>query len=364
MSVRDTSPPKTMNAVLCNGVQDYETKEVCVPELLPGELLLRVTRCGICAGDAKCYAGAPMFWGDDTRPAYVQTPVIPGHEFCGQVLVSNREGIEVGQYVTAEQVVACKECFYCKKGMRWLCAPHDIFGFHTNVHGGMAQFMKIPAKAIIHVFPNSLNTSDMVYTEPLSCSVHGVERADIALGDVVVVSGCGPIGLGMVAAGRLRGPSRLVAIDLDDKRLDIARECGADVVLNPTRDNVVQTVMDMTSGYGCDVYMEAAGAPSSVIQGLQSCRKGATMVEFSVFGKATTVDWTIIGDTKELVIKGGHCSGDRGYANAIDMLKKGLMPTDRIVSHSYPLDDVVEAIGMVSDGSKSIKVTVDPQAQS
>lgn len=293
----------------------------------------------------------------------MQTPVIPGHEFCGEVAESKREGIEVGQHVTAEQVVACKDCLYCRKGMRWLCAPHDIFGFHTNVHGGMAQYMKIPPKAIVHAFPNSLHVQEMVYTEPLSCSVHGVERAEVGLGDVVVVSGCGAIGLGIVAAARLRGPSRLVAVDLNDDRLEVARECGADVVLNPKKDDVVETVRSMTSGYGCDVYMEASGAPSSVEQGLQCCRKAANFLEFSVFTAPTTVDWTVIGDTKELNIKGGHCSGDRGYATAIDMLRRGLLPTDKIVSHSLGLGDVVEGIDMVLDGKKSIKVTVDPQLE-
>ncbi|PXF42653.1 Erythritol/L-threitol dehydrogenase [Gracilariopsis chorda] len=227
----------------------------------------------------------------------------------------------------------------------------------------MAQYMKIPPKAIVHAFPNSLHVQEMVYTEPLSCSVHGVERAEVGLGDVVVVSGCGAIGLGIVAAARLRGPSRLVAVDLNDDRLEVARECGADVVLNPKKDDVVETVRSMTSGYGCDVYMEASGAPSSVEQGLQCCRKAANFLEFSVFTAPTTVDWTVIGDTKELNIKGGHCSGDRGYATAIDMLRRGLLPTDKIVSHSLGLGDVVEGIDMVLDGKKSIKVTVDPQLE-
>lgn len=301
------------------------------------------------------------FWGDESQPPYVQTPVIPGHEFCGEVLASRRPAIRVGQYVTAEQVVACKKCYYCRRGWRWLCEPHDIFGFHTNTNGALAEYMVIPSNAIVHVFPTSLNIPDMVYAEPLSCAVHAVDIAEIGLGDVVVVSGCGPVGLGMLAAARLRGPARLVAVDLNEDRLEIARDCGADVVLNADNHDVVARVKEMTGGYGCDVYLDAAGKPASVLQGLSCCRKKATMVEFSVFSKDTTVDWSIIGDSKELTIKGGHCSGDRGYENAINLLQRGLIPTERIVSHCLPLGSVVEGLAMVSDGSRSVKVTVDPQ---
>lgn len=302
MTILDTTIPDIMTAIRCHGIRDYrvETLPTLPPTgLQPGQLLIRVSRCGICAGDAKCYTGAPMFWGDDSgRKAFVQTPVIPGHEFCGVVVLGDRPGFEVGDSVTAEQVVACGQCLYCLKGMRWLCAPHDLFGFHTNVHGGLAEYMVIPAHAIVYKLPRSLQVSEQVYVEPLSCAVHGVERADVQLDDIVVVAGCGPIGLGMIAAAKRKAPARTVAVDRMESRLEIARECGADVLLRVGRDDVVSSVKEMTNGYGCDVYLEASGNPASVRQGLEVCRKAATFVEFSVFKHETTVDWTVIGDTK------------------------------------------------------------------
>lgn len=272
----------------------------------------------------------------------------------------SRDGFSIGDYVTAEQVVACGRCLYCRKGQRWLCLPHDVFGFHTNVNGGLAQYMIFPAHAIVYKLPRSLSTAEQVYVEPLSCAVHGVERADIGLGDIVVIGGCGPIGLGMIAAAKQRGPCRIVAVDRFEGRLNIARACGADVLLQVGKVDVVKSVQEMTGGYGCDVYLEASGSPSGVKQGLSACRKGATFLEFSVFNDETTVDWTIIGDTKELTIKGGHCSGDKGYKVAIDMLHKGLLPVEKIVSHCLPLDDIVDGIQLVTEGTKSVKVSVDP----
>jgi erythritol/L-threitol dehydrogenase len=116
-----------------------------------------------------------------------------------------------------------------------------------------------------------------------------------------VISGAGPIGLGMIAAAKMRSPQRIIALDCNDLRLDIARDCGADVVLNPLKDNVVARIREMTED-GCDVYLEASGNPASVIQGVNACRKAATFVSFSVFGRETQLDWTIIGDTKEVRI--------------------------------------------------------------
>lgn len=368
MSVVDTTTPATMTAIRCHGIQDYRTETVpTLPAegLQPGELLVRVTRCGLCAGDSKCYFGAPMFWGDKSRKPYVETPVTPGHEFVGVVAAMGegaaaKHDVEIGDAVTAEQVVACGNCLYCEKGMRWLCAPHHIFGFHTCVHGGLAEYMVFPAHCIVHKIPKSIPPEESVYVEPLSCAVHGVELADIGHDDCVVVSGCGPIGLGMVAAAKMRSPQRVVAIDCLDYRLDVARECGADIVLNPTKTDVVSQIQKISGGYGCDVYLEAAGNPASVVQGLNACRKAATYVSFSVFSKETAVDWTIIGDTKELNIRGGHCSGDTGYSAAIDMLAKGSIPVRSIVKSPLALTETVMGLEMVSKPRDSMKVTIDP----
>lgn len=286
--------------------------------------------------------------------------MIGGHEFCGEVVVSRRSGFEQGDQVTAEQVVPCNKCLYCRRGLRWLCAPHDIFGFHQVAQGAMAEYMVFPSNAIVYQIPKSVPTAGAVYVEPLSCSVHAVTRGSPSLGDTIVVAGCGPVGLGIIAAARATGPSRLIAVDLHPHRRELARKCGADMILDPTVDNVANITRNITDGYGCDVYFEATGNPDAVIQGIDACRKAATFVEFSVFEKETTLDWTNIGDTKELDVKGGHCSGDNGYKVAIDMIQKGQVPYEEIVSHSLPLEEVESGLACVTDGTRSVKVTLDP----
>jgi threonine dehydrogenase-like Zn-dependent dehydrogenase len=175
----------------------------------------------------------------------------------------------------------------------------------------------------------------------------------------VVIAGCGPLGLGMVAAARLKNPGLLIALDLKPNRLEVARKSGADLTLNPQEVDVVAEVKKLTGGYGCDIYIEATGDPSGVVQGLHMTRRLGTMVEFSVFSQPVQVDWTIIGDTKELNIHGAHL-GPYCYPLAIEMLLKGQVPAEDIVTHAFPLEQFGEAFNMVHEAKGSIKVMLQP----
>lgn len=357
-------PGRTMKAVICHGPQDYRLEAVPVPEVGPGEVLIKVLRVGICASDIKCYSGAPLFWGDANRVGYCQTPVIPGHEFVGEVVAlgegaADKYGLAAGDMAVSEQIVPCWGCRYCTRGQYWMCQVHDIYGFRKRTFGAMAEYMKFPAGALNYKVPSDLKPEHAAFIEPLACSLHAVDRGEIRWGDVVVVAGCGPLGLGMVAGAKMKSPGQIVAIDLNDSRLEVARQAGADVVLNPSRTDVVAAVRDMTEGYGCDVYLEATGHPAAVEQGLHMIRKLGTFVEFSVMREPVTVDWTIIGDTKELNVHGAHL-GPYCYPIAIDMIRKGLLPMEQIITHQLPLDAYAEGISLVAGGRESIKVVLAP----
>ncbi|MBV9863991.1 MAG: alcohol dehydrogenase catalytic domain-containing protein [Abitibacteriaceae bacterium] len=356
--------PRSMAAVVAYGPSDYRLEERPVPRPQAGEVLVKVISTGICASDIKCYTGAPMFWGDETRVGYCQPPVTPGHEFIGEV-VALGEGagelykLALGDHAISEQIVPCNRCRYCQRGQYWMCQIHDIYGFRQRTFGAWAQYILFPASALNYQVPKSIPPHHAVFIEPLACSIHAVERGDIQYQDTVVIAGCGPLGLGMVAAAKLKGPARIVALDLSDDRLAVARRCGADIGINPTQGNAVQQVLDLTDGYGCDVYIEATGSPVAVEQGLLMIRKLGTFVEFSVMREKVTVDWTIIGDTKELNIHGSHLS-PYCYPVAIRMIEQGLLPMDEIVTHRLPLTQFQNGIDQVISGLTSVKVTLEP----
>jgi len=220
--------------------------------------------------------------------------------------------------------------------------------------------MKYPKGAIIWKVPNEIPWEAAVTIEPLGCGIHGVERANIQFGDTVVLTGCGPIGLLMLQAAKLKNPMLLIAIDTDEYRLSIAKETGADLVLNPLKDDVVAKVKELTSGIGCDVVLEVSGSPKAVVQSVDMLRRGGRLMEFGVFAEKTSLDWSIISDIKELEIFGGHL-GAYAYPMAIKYLRDGLVKTDKIVTHNFPLKDWKKAIETAENHlGNSIKVTMTP----
>ncbi len=362
MSMSMPGIPDRMRAVRAHAPMDFRLEEVPVPEPGAEEILVRVEACGICGSDVKAYKGAPNYWGGPGRARYINELSIIGHEFLGHVAAlgegaAERHGVQVGDRVTADQIVPCRECWFCQRGKYWMCLANEIFGWRRD--GAYAEYMVFPRNAIVHRVPEEMPLELAVLVEPVSCAVHAVERARIEFGDVVVVSGTGPIGLAMVGLARLKGAGTVVAIDLSADRLALARRFGADAVLDPRETDVVAAVRGLSGGIGCDVYIESSGNPRSVTAGLDMVRKLGRFVEFSVFGEATTVDWTVVGNTKELDIYGAHL-GPFSYPVAIDLLSRGALPMDGVVTHLLPLEEWHEGLELLIEGTRAIKVALRP----
>jgi len=161
--------------------------------------------------------------------------------------------------------------------------------------------MKIVSDSLPYLYkvPEEIPTSAAVLLEPYACSFHTVERGNIQIGDVVVLSGAGPLGLGMIGPILQRGPQALVVLDLKPERLAVAKRFGAHHVLNPATDDLDKAIADLTEGYGCDVYIEAASSGKSVLQGLKLLRKRGTFVEMSVFGGEIPADLGALSVTRK-----------------------------------------------------------------
>lgn len=355
------SLPKTMKALVAYSKTDYRyVEDFPVPECGADDLLIKTEGCGICAGDLKCQHGADMFWGSDdgVQPSWVEPPFIPGHEFFGRIVYvgENVKEWKVGDRITVDQIAPCGECMFCKDGHYWMCQPHKMYGFFNEYCGGMAEYVRIRTKhAVIHRVPEELSVEQGICIEPYACSKHCVDRANIQATDVVVLSGAGTLGLGMIGYARTRNPKKLIVLDMLDNRLEKAKAFGADIVWNPSKVNVVEEIMKLTNGYGCDTYIEATGHPSSVTQGMQMIRKLGRFVEFSVFAAPTTLDWSIIGDRKELDVLGSHLS-PYCFPYVIENIANGTLPTDGVVSSVYELKDWKEAFERATGKQGDFKV--------
>jgi threonine dehydrogenase-like Zn-dependent dehydrogenase len=352
--------PQMMQAVRVYGIEDYRLEEVPVPRAGPGEVLVRVLATGICASDVKTHFGAARVWGGGGMSSYIQTPVIPGQVVALGEGAGQEYGLALGDLAVSEQIVPCWQCRFCRRGEYWMCQRHDIYGFiRDRAEGSWAEYMRFPANAINHVVPADVKPEHAALIEPLACAIHAVERGAIQLDDVVVIAGMGPIGMCMLQVARLKSPALLIALDLQPNRLALAKTLGADLALSPAEEDVVQRVIDLTEGYGCDVYIEASGAGPAVPQGLEMIRRLGTFVEFSVHGGPVAVDWSIIGDAKELDIHGAHL-GPYCYPKAIRYISDGTIAADRIVTHALPLADFARGIDLVHGQSESLKVVLLP----
>ena len=364
--------PGKSKALVVHAPGDYRLEDVNTPRAGEGELIVKVEACGVCAGDLKAYHGAPSFWGGEGNPAYIKAPVIPGHEFVGYIVeigenVDNYAhhgdmDFKVGDRVVSEQIVPQWNDMFSTTGRYWMDEQHDVYGFQNNVNGGFSQYMRFPKEAINFKVPKELPIEKAILTEPYACSKHGVDRAQITNDDVVVISGAGVIGLGMVGFAARRNPKKLIVLDLQEHRLEKAKQFGADEVLNPSKIDVVEHIRKQTGGYGADIYIEVSGHPKSVQQGLEILRKMGRFVEFSVFKDLVEVDWSIISDRKELDVLGGHLS-PYCFPATIEGLANGNLPADGVVTHKLPLSEWKNAFELVSSGAQSIKVILFPNEE-
>lgn len=352
--------PKTMKALVAYGLGDYRLElEYPTPECGDDDIIIKTEACGICAGDLKCQHGAAKFWGDETQPSWVKPPFIPGHEFLGKIVEmgKNVTGFQIGDRITADQIVPCGECKFCKDGHYWMCQPHNIFGFQSENNGGMAEYVRYPKTAVISRVPDDMPLEKALLIEPYGCSKHCVDRAQIGCDDVVVISGAGTLGLGMITYARMKNPKKLIVLDMMESRLEKAKEFGADLVMNPGKQNVVEEIQKLTGGYGCDIYIEATGHPSSVLQGLQAVRKLGRFVEFSVFGQNTTADWSIIGDSKELDLLGSHLS-PYCFPFVIDNIGNGNLKTAGVIRSFFPVEEWEKAFEYATGKYGDFKVAI------
>jgi len=355
--------PKKMTAVVNHGPENFKIEKVDTPLPEKEELILSMKYCGICASDIKAYFGADRFWGGEDP--FIKTPVIPGHEFVGEVAAlgedaKDRFNVELGDKAVAEPLVPCGKCLLCRKGKYWMCEEHNIYGFKGNkTNGGMAEYIKIKANSKVYKLPDGFPDEKMgALIEPFANGLHAVKQGNIEFDDVVVLAGAGSIGLSMVQFISLKTPKKLIVLDLDNARLKLAKELGADICLNPGEDDVVGRVKKMTEGYGCDIFIEGTGSPEGVKLGLEMLRRAGTMVEFSVFSEKTDVDWSVISVKKELNIKGAHLT-PYTYPPVIDLFERSIIKGDQVITHTFSLEEFEKAIETAKT-DRSIKVLIHP----
>jgi L-iditol 2-dehydrogenase len=345
---------RKMKAAMYYGIGDVRYEETDIPEIGPGEILVKVGTALTCGTDVKTYKrGHPLL--------IKHIPALFGHEYAGSIEAVG-EGVKQfkeGMRVVATNSAPCGDCYFCKRDMPNLCATLK----DSLVNGAFAEYIRVPEGVVrwnTHPIPDSLSFRDAALTEPLACVVHGIEEANIRLGDTVVIIGAGPIGQMMVMLAKKSGASNVIVSDLADLRRNTARKAGADIAIDPSKEDPVERVRKETSGRGADVVIEAVGLPKLWEQAVDMTRDAGTTVLFGGAASGTTFEVdTARFHYGQLTLKGVFHLKPKHVEQALQLIIAGDVKPDLLISHEMPLERINEALEMMSEG-KTMKVAISP----
>lgn len=381
-----------MKAAVFYGTKDFRVEDIERPEIEPADILVKVKACGICGSDLHAYKEG-MF----SRPGFVM-----GHEMAGEVVMvgSRVKRIAVGDRVVplgGGEEKGCGECFWCQRGQPqwcssvshkpcgkctqcrsgkfWLCEENQRYmkaGYSRN--GGYAEYMFVPDAGLnnnVFKIPDSVSFEEATFLEPLWGAYKWVEMAEPLLRDTAVVTGLGTIGILVMQVLR-QYVSRIIVSDVSEKRLQLARELGADVVINAAKEDPLAKVIELTGngrsfsgrGGGCaDIVIECSGVPSVFKQAIEMTRTGGHIVLVGLYEHEISFDVNRIIH-KQLRLVSSFNYGRRlpyeEIPDCMDLIASGEVKVKPLISHEFPLDKIMPAFEVQTRASESVKVMVKP----
>ena len=327
-------------------------EEVDIPQIGPKEVLVKITAASICGSDYHVYS-----W-DAWSQKRVKPPVIMGHEFAGVIVETGAEvkSLKPGDHISSETHFVCGYCDQCKTGNGHICENTVILGI--NVNGAFAEYAVIP-EASAWVNPRDVDPALLAIQEPLGNAVHTLMSGEVA-GKTVAVVGCGPIGILGVAVAKALSPSRLIAVEPNSYRAELAKKLGADVVIDPQTEDVIARVFEETGGSGAEVVAEMSGNCSATRQAFQYVRPGGRISLLGLSSKEIQLDLDndVIG--KGLTIKGitGRRLFDTWYATR-GLIQSGNLNLAAAVTHRFPLEEFETAFALMKSGNSG-KIALYP----
>ncbi|MBU4224765.1 MAG: zinc-binding dehydrogenase [Chloroflexi bacterium] len=336
-----------------SGPGNLEVRDVPVPQIEAGEVLVRVRACGICGSDLKIQ--------DDQHPN--TPPVVIGHEFAGELVEvgGGVSGWKVGDRVVSEQhVKACGRCRQCLTGNAFACSSKRAPGYFTD--GAFAEFIKVPAW-LLHRIPENLNYVEAAFSEPSAVAAHGMlDRTGIAPEDVVLILGCGPIGLVAAKMAQVSGASKVIitGVDRDETaRLPKARELGIDHVVNVMQTDLAGLVNDLTQGEGADVVIELSGAPPAIAQAFQLARR---LGRVGIIGQPPADEIKIPYRQalfRALMVSFSYSSKYTSWERVLSMFERGAIRPAQFTTHVLPLEEWERGFDLSRSG-EAVKVILEP----
>jgi L-iditol 2-dehydrogenase len=321
-----------MKAMLLTEYKNLEITDMPEPEIGPQDVLIQVAACGICGSDIHGYDGST---------GRRIPPLVMGHEAAGTVTKAGAAVTKFssGDRVTFDSTISCGHCFFCARGDINLCDNRKVLGVSCDEyrqHGAFADLVAVPQNICYHL-PDDLPFKHAALIEAVSIAVHAANRTPVRLGDTAVVVGSGMIGLLVIQAIRLAGCSTVIAVDLDENKLNKALDLGADHVLKADAVNVPDEVRKLTGGRGADAALEVVGATTTIRTCIDSVRKGGNVTLVGNVSPSVEVPLQAIV-SRELTLH-GSCASSGEYPECIALLQRGAIKVDSLITATATLDD-------------------------
>ena len=321
------------------GVINLIDKEI--PVANEGEALLKVKYCGICGADVASYTGNQPF---------TTYPRIPGHEFSAEIVSvpGNDKGLKAGDVITCNPYFNCGGCYACKRGIVNACYDNQTMGVQRD--GSFQEYITMPVERLIN--GKGLSAKELALIEPFSISCHALSRAEIKDGDNLLIMGAGPIGLFAMIKAKAMG-ARVMIADMLESRLNLAKEYGADMIVNVKEKDLHESALEFTNGNGFDVCVEACGAPETFISCIDEASHGANIILIGN-GKRNTDFLHSIILKKELNIFGSRNAFTKDFEELIDLVANGKVDVMKMVSGIYKKEDAQEAFESLKNNDGSL----------
>jgi len=330
-----------MKAALLSESYRIDIVDVDKPKIRDTEVLIRVKSNGICGSDVHAYRG---------HHAFRKPPVILGHEVCGVVeeLGKAVDAVEIGDRVAVEPQEGCGKCQHCLAGRQNICVSRAAPGI-GDWKGSFAEYFAAPASKVYRL-PEEMSFDTGALMEPLAVGVHAVRRAGVGLEDSVAILGVGTIGLMNLVAVREAGASGIYASDLLDFNLGKARDLGADVAINPGKDDLLE-IMRKQEPYGVDKVIITAAFPSAWEQAVRICRSGGTVCVVGMFGEPVSVDFLkLLLQEKSICLSWLY--GREDFLTAIEIARS--VDLEPVITHRLPLEEAARGLRMMDERKEDI----------
>ena len=328
-------------------------RQIPVPQAQSGQILVRIQMIGICGSDIHVYHGEHPF---------TSYPITQGHEVSGEIVALGEgvEGFTVGQKVTIEPQVFCGHCHPCTHGKYNLCEELKVMGFQTT--GVASTYFAVDASKVTPI-PQGMSFAEGAMIEPLAVAVHAVRRFGDVQGQKVVVLGAGPIGNLVAQVAKGMGAETVMVTDVSDFRLELAKKCGADVVVNTRNQEFGAAMVEHLGPDKADVIYDCAGNNITMNQAIRCARKGSTIILVAVFADMGTVDLAVLND-HELDLNTTMMYRHEDYVKAIEMVNEGKIQLRPLMSKVFPFGQYKQAYEYIdANRETTMKILIDVQDQ-